>query len=77
MSKGKLPVLNTEKLIRLLFQVGFVPKRKKGSHLILVKDERRVVVPIHEGRDVPPGTLLSIIKQAGLSKKDFINLLKN
>lgn len=69
---GKLRVLKTEEVVRILFKLGFSSKRKKGSHLILEKGKRRVTVPIHEGRDVPKGTLNSIIKQAGLSKKEFI-----
>lgn len=67
----KFPVLKTEELVRILFRLGFSSKRKKGSHLILEKNKHLVVVPIHEGRDVPKGTLRNILKQAGISKKEF------
>ncbi|MBI2100734.1 MAG: type II toxin-antitoxin system HicA family toxin [Candidatus Vogelbacteria bacterium] len=75
MSQGKLPVLTTDKLVRILLKLGFFPKRKKGSHLVLVKDRQRVVVPIHDGRDVPPGTLHNIIKQTGITRGQFIKQL--
>lgn len=48
----------------------FDEQNKKPIDLILVKNNKRVVIPIHEGRDVPKGTLLNIIKQAGLTKID-------
>jgi predicted RNA binding protein YcfA (HicA-like mRNA interferase family) len=36
-----------------------------------------VVVPVHVGREIPTGTLLAIIKDAGLDKTTFIDLLKS
>jgi len=71
----KLPILKTNEVLRILLKFGFHPKRKKGSHLILAKNNKRIVIPIHEGRDIPKGTLLNIIRQAGLSKKEFLNKL--
>ncbi len=74
--QDKLPILKTDEILRILLRHGFHPIRKKGSHLILAKNNKRVVVPIHEGRDVPKGTLFNIIKQAGLNKKEFLKKLK-
>ena len=71
----KLPPLKTEEVLRILLQIGFQAKRKKGSHLILAKGAKRVIIPIHEGRDLPKGTLRNIIKQSGLTKKEFLNYL--
>ncbi|MEA1938692.1 MAG: type II toxin-antitoxin system HicA family toxin [Pseudomonadota bacterium] len=36
--------------------------------------KRRVVVPLHK-RDLPRGTLLEILKQAGISKEELRDLL--
>lgn len=57
--------------------MGFVIDRQSGSHVILYKHSsgKRLTIPMHV-RDLPPGTLLSIIKQAGLTKEEFIKLLK-
>jgi len=74
--RNKLPILRTNEVLRILLKLGFQPRRKKGSHLILAKNNKRIVIPIHEGRDIPKGTLLNIIKQAGLTKKEFLKLLK-
>ena len=51
--------------------------RIKGSHHHLRHPSRpgaRPVVPLHRG-DLPAGTLRAIIKQAGLSVDEFLDLL--
>jgi len=64
-------------LIRELEKVGFesAPGRGKGSHLALVKTgagkTRLVIVP--DKNEIPKGTLLAIIEQAGLSKEEFLD----
>lgn len=72
---NKLPVLKGDEIARILIKIGFQPDRKRGSHLILKKQNKIVVVPIHEGRDIPKGTLLSILKQSGISKKELAKYL--
>lgn len=72
---NKLPVLKGDEIVRILIRIGFQPDRKRGSHLILKKQNKIVVVPIHEGRDIPKGTLLSILKQSGISKKELAKYL--
>ena len=74
----KLPVLSGRKLIKALSKTGFTEKRQKGSHVILEKfiDDKRkcLVVPNH--KEVDKGTLVEIIRQAGLTRKEFLKLLK-
>lgn len=36
----------------------------------------RVVIPVHPGKDVKPGLVRAIIKEAGLKREDFFKLLK-
>ena len=59
--------LTPRKVLRLLKQHGFVEDHQTGSHVILIHLEagRRVVVPVHS-RDVPRGTLMTILKAAGI-----------
>ncbi|HID28209.1 MAG TPA: addiction module toxin, HicA family [Methanosarcinales archaeon] len=72
----KLPSLTPQKIIKVLEKKGFVLDRIKGSHHIYYHPEmkRRVVVLLHK-RDLPKGTLLEILKQAGISKKELRDLL--
>jgi predicted RNA binding protein YcfA (HicA-like mRNA interferase family) len=60
-------------LIKLLEAKGFLLKRITGSHHIFFHPDLRktVVVPVHGKKDIPNGTFLSIIKQAGISKEDI------
>jgi len=36
----------------------------------------RVVIPLHPVKDVKPGLIRAIIKEAGLKREDFFKLLK-
>ncbi len=69
---SKLPSFTPRKLITLLERYGFVIDHVSGSHYILYNEVRhvRVVVPYH-GKDMPRGTLLTIIKSSGLDISFF------
>lgn len=72
----KLPVLTPRDVIRILEKRGFILDRVKGSHHIYLNPntKQRAVVPVHR-RDLPQGTLLSILKQAGIEREELSNLL--
>jgi len=74
----KIPRIRCEELVRVLKKAGFADKRQKGSHLTMWResDKRRVTVPIHPGREVPIGTLRSILRDADISADNFRALLK-
>jgi len=38
-------------------------------------DKKRVTVPVHEGKIVPPGTLRAILRDADISIEEFRGLL--
>ncbi len=72
----KFPRLSVLEVLKLLSKVSFVPVRQKGSHVILKKDTpqgvRTTVVPMHD--EIDRGTLLEIIRQAGLTRDEFLKL---
>ncbi|MDP3726799.1 MAG: type II toxin-antitoxin system HicA family toxin [bacterium] len=72
---SKLPAVKPKILIKKFEKIGYVKDRQKGSHIILFHPslKRRVVIPLHI-KDLPKGTLLSIIKQAGLTREEFLKL---
>lgn len=74
----RLPVLNGREVIRALERAGFVLDEIEGSHHVLIHESmaRRVSVPVHGGRDLKPGTLRGIIRDAGLTVDEFVALLK-
>ena len=70
---GKLWVLSGPDAIRILERHGFIQVRQRGSHVSLQLradgTTRTVIVPLHA--ELRPGTLLSIIRQSGLSRELF------
>ncbi len=60
-------------LIKILEKNGFHLKRSKGSHKLYYNAEsnKTVIVPFHGGNDLKKGTLLAILKQAGIDKSAF------
>ncbi len=67
----KLKNIKSKEVLRILQKQGFEIRRQAGTHVILRKENRTVVVPIH--REIMPiGTLKSIEKQSGV---DFRELL--
>jgi predicted RNA binding protein YcfA (HicA-like mRNA interferase family) len=77
MTRRRLPAPSAEAVVRALQRAGFSVHRVKGSHHHLRDPDRpraRPVVPVHRG-DLPPGTLRTIIKQAGLTVEEFLDLL--
>jgi predicted RNA binding protein YcfA (HicA-like mRNA interferase family) len=59
-------------VLKVLSKKGFRVIRQSGSHIALASEDgkRRVIVPRHD--EIKPGTLLSIIEQAGFTKDLFI-----
>ncbi len=65
--------VNGPEAVRALRRAGFETVRQTGSHLIMRKDSRTVVVPQH--KPIKPGTLKGLIEQAGMSVEGFAELL--
>jgi predicted RNA binding protein YcfA (HicA-like mRNA interferase family) len=75
---GGLPVANGRQVLAALRRSGFVIDRIVGSHHVMrhAKDvSRAVTIPVHGGRDLKPGTLRNIIRQAGFTIDEFRKLL--
>ena len=73
----KVPAISGPDLVKLFINIGYVFRRQKGSHVVLYRelDKRRLTIPVHGGREIPVGTLKSILKDAGLSADDLRRLL--
>ncbi len=74
----KLPVLSGQEVVRLLSKAGFSFLDQHGSHVIMIKEtdggKLKPVIPMH--KELAIGTLLSIIKQAGMTRDGFLELCK-
>ena len=72
----KLSNLTHDKVINIIKSRGFILDRVKGSHHIFYHPDtkRRVIVPVHR-KDLPVGTLIEILKQAGIERDELRDLL--
>ena len=68
----KLPRLTFSRIVAILKQNGFVLDHTTGSHFIFYNSEtkKRATVPRY-GKNIPIGTLISILKQAGISRDNL------
>jgi predicted RNA binding protein YcfA (HicA-like mRNA interferase family) len=74
---SKLPAVRPREVIRFLEQKGFILDHASGRHFIFYHpvSKRRAVVPQHN-RDMPKGTLLSLLREAGFTRDDVIAFLE-
>ena len=78
-----MPALKYRDVIKILHNLGFVQRtRRAGAHQTWTQKRSGrtyyVTVSFHRlGQDVPKGTLSSIIRQSGYSKKEFYEALRN
>jgi len=74
---ARLPRLSGREVVKVLEGIGYARDRQRGSHIILRKRTppyRRLVVPDH--KEIARGTLRAIIRQVGLTREEFMELLK-
>jgi predicted RNA binding protein YcfA (HicA-like mRNA interferase family) len=69
-----LPSVSGAAVVRALEHAGFAVRSQRGSHVKLRSETgRTVIVPMH--RELAPGTLRSILKQAELTAEELRELM--
>lgn len=72
----KLPAISGKDLIKILAKdFDFYMLRQRGSHITITNDKAFITVPLHNELDI--GTLKSILKDAGISREEFIRSYEN
>ncbi len=70
----RLPVLSGDDFVKVMRRIGYIWDHTEGSHMILIHPSgHRLSVPRH--KELGPGLLRALIKDAGLSREEFIRLL--
>jgi len=72
----KLPVVSGRDFAKALAKVGYLHDHQKGSHIILRHQDpphRRITIPDH--KEIAKGTLKNIIREAGLTLEELLDLL--
>ncbi len=73
---GKLSGFKYRDVVKRLKKLGFeFARQAAGSHEIWFnpKTKRYTTIPNHP-KDLPEGTLRAILKQAGISPEEFLNI---
>jgi predicted RNA binding protein YcfA (HicA-like mRNA interferase family) len=80
MPMPRLPVVTGSELVKALERAGFVVVRQRGSHVQVRRVEPSGVVttfpvPVHSGRAIKRGTLMGILRKAGIEPDDLRKLI--
>ncbi|MBI2850770.1 MAG: type II toxin-antitoxin system HicA family toxin [Chloroflexi bacterium] len=72
---SRLPVISGDDFVRAMRKIGYVWDHTEGSHMILLHSYgQRLSVPRH--KELGPGLLGALIKDAGLTRDQFLKLLR-
>lgn len=73
---SRLPALPAREVVRAFSKMGFEFQRQTGSHLILYSAVRRQTLSVPKHDPIKRGTLRSLIRQAGTTPAEFLDLLR-
>jgi len=69
-----LPVISGDEFVKAVFKIGFRLDHTEGSHMILLHPVKgRLSVPKH--KELGRGLLRALIRDIGLNRDEFIDLL--
>ncbi|MBD3261374.1 MAG: addiction module toxin, HicA family [Candidatus Altiarchaeales archaeon] len=71
----KLPVISGKQAVKAFHNLGWKPVRQTGSHVILVKENSDVTLSIPQPPALKRGLLSRLIKDAKLTRQEFIKKL--
>lgn len=73
----KFPVVSGDEVIKVLKKAGFEVVRQRGSHVSLHKrtPDGIILTVVPRKPEIKRGTLLSILRQAKISREEFLKLL--
>ncbi len=70
-----LPIISGRRCVATLSKAGFVLTRQRGSHMIIEREHPRAIISVPAHEELDRGTLRAIIRQAGLTVQEFVDLL--
>lgn len=72
---GKLGNISGKDAVKVFQKLGWQQIGQVGSHVVMVKAGMRVNLSIPQHKELSVGTLRALIRNAGLSVDEFIELL--
>ena len=72
---GKLGNISGKEAVKAFQQAGWQTIGQVGSHVVMIKPGVRVNLSIPQHKELSVGTLRALIRNAGLTVDEFLNLL--
>lgn len=72
----KLPEVSWREVVKALSEYGFIFDRQRGSHMVYYHPHTQATATIPKHSSIKKGTLVHILKQAGLTREEFIKLVQ-
>jgi predicted RNA binding protein YcfA (HicA-like mRNA interferase family) len=72
---SKLPVLSGAQAVRAFEKAGWRTDRRRGSHVVMLREGLNVSLSVPQHRELAPRTLRSLIRLSGMSMAEFLELL--
>lgn len=69
---GTLPVLSGQEVVRVFESLGWSVARRRGSHVIMVKDGEIATLSVPNHKEIAPGTLRGLLRAANLTSGQFV-----
>lgn len=70
------PVFSGREVVHVFELLGWQVVRQSGSHIIMVKEGKITTLSIPDHREVAKGILRSLIRAAGLTVAEFVQITR-
>jgi len=71
-----LPILSADEVVKAFSSLGWVVARRRSSHIIMTKEGHIATLSIPDRAEVARGTLRSLVRSAGLTAAEFVQVIR-
>lgn len=72
----RVPRLSGREVVKVFQSLGWTEARRRGSHIILVREGHLATLSVPDHKEVAVGTLRSLIRSAGVTMDEFVSVLE-
>jgi predicted RNA binding protein YcfA (HicA-like mRNA interferase family) len=72
----RLPKVSGRQAVAAFERAGFEVRRRRASHIVMVRPGFPETLSVPDHRQLRPGTLRALIRKAGLNVEEFLALLR-
>ncbi len=69
---GNILVLSGDEVVRVFERLGWLVARRRGSHIVMIKEGEMATLSVPDHKQVAKGTLRSLIRSAKLTTDRFL-----